>query len=93
MMFGKESGQKDKVLETQVPLIQVVTNYCFTKEMEKATKHMHKKLCWFVLTVSCSCLQAQANGGCSTFIVQCITTAPKKNIFKISGTIIKYQVH
>lgn len=66
-----------------------IDKFLFPKEMEKATKHTHtRKLCWFILTPSCSCLKSQASCGHSTCIVQCITTAQKENIFKISGTII-----
>lgn len=32
------------MLETQIPPNQVVKSYFFPKEMEKATKHIHKKV-------------------------------------------------
>lgn len=49
MMLGGASGQKDKALETQVPLILLLLSFFFSKEMEKTTEHKLKDFVLFYI--------------------------------------------
>lgn len=49
MMLGGASGQEDKALETQVPLILLLLSLFFSKEMEKTTEHKLKDFVLFYI--------------------------------------------